>query len=244
MKDNILAIPIIIITGIALLIIAIFIFNTDSPDKVQTVEPLDVTLNFYNEWLSTKKTNVDSLPKLLAITTALDADFAIKLQVENPSFVSVDPVLCMKVTPDKIGAKRIYELADTAEYMVLGRSGVSTQESALVFLTKKSDVWQISRITCSTGETAPVSEFTFEKDGFILKDVPAPLDSNFWHLVFVEDGQPGHTVPLLFDQSSSCTYKDGTVSVCDTSRFAPAQGATLKGDALESGVNVKFMTLK
>jgi hypothetical protein len=76
-----------------------------------------------------------------------------------------------------------------------------------------------------------------------LKQVPAPLDSNYWHLVFEEAGVLGHAVPLYISDTTICAQKDGTEAACDDNLLKETMPARVKGEMSESGVNVERIEL-
>jgi hypothetical protein len=111
-------------------------------------------------------------------------------------------------------------------------------------LIGKNGGWYIDNIQCSFGEFAEEKEFSFEKEGFLLKNsVPSPYNSKNWHLVFAENGQDGHVVPLFFDSESQCTDLDGNKSVCKPDQFTETTGVFIRGQMTERGVSVKQQTL-
>jgi hypothetical protein len=244
MKDNIIAVPLLVITVIVALVAAVSLFGGAKDEKNKQVGPeaIDVTLEFYNTWLDAKRstTTIDFVAFLATSSNLTDE---LRTQLQTNLTATPDPVLCMAVLPARIGVKPIFELATTSEYMVVGRGGVKTPESALVSLVNIEGFWKISNITCSAGETTPEREFTFEQRGSLLKSVPPPLDANYWHLVFTENNEPGHTMALMFTASSSCTYADGTERGCDTTLFTEGQEAFIQGTASESGASVLYMKL-
>jgi hypothetical protein len=114
---------------------------------------------------------------------------------------------------------------------------------AVVTLGGDTGEWLITDIRCAQGESGPEREFSFDREGHLLKSVPPPLNPDYWHLVFEENGINGHTAPLFFDESSTCVALDGTEATCNTDNFVDATKALVQGEMTESGVEVKRVTL-
>ena len=93
-------------------------------------------------------------------------------------------------------------------------------------LSAHDGLWEITDITCSSGESTPIQgEFSFDREGYLLTNIPAPLDPNSWYFVFEESGTPGHTVALILNNASTCIATDATESVCSTDKFTQAMKA-------------------
>ena len=107
-----------------------------------------------------------------------------------------------------------------------------------------NNLWQITDISCATGELPPEREYSFEQNGFLLKNVPPPLNDDYWHLVFEQQGQPGHTVPLFFDENSQCVGADGITAVCNPDEFIEPSAAIVKGEMQEAGLTVQVVELQ
>lgn len=208
-------------------------------EEVFIKEPIDVVLDFYEPWhdaLQSTTTNPYELNLVNDTTLSGAVQEYIKKEAENDT-ATVDPVMCQTTVPEKIGAKYVYQLEDTAQVIVLPR-GVTVPERAIITLELQDTAWQIIDIVCVSGESAPVREFSFVQTGNLLKNVPAPLDSQYWHIVFEEDGEAGHTAPLFFGPQSTCVLSEGTEQVCDTSTLYEAAAVTVKGEMTEAGVDV------
>lgn len=216
-----------------------------SNQVVSTEAPSDIVLDFYELWLNAlHSTGTDPYQSGLATTPILSKKLSDKLVVAQAgSPDGVDPVLCQPTVPEKFRVKSIFELETNAQFLVQAARDKELIGQATVNLVKLNDGWYIDDIYCSSGEVAPVSEFSFEKEGFLLKSVPPPLDSQYWHLVFEENGKNGHTAPLFFNEESICTYFDGSEGVCDQGKFTDAIAASVKGDMTESGVNVRKLKI-
>ena len=106
-------------------------------------------------------------------------------------------------------------------------------------LISRDGLWEIADINCTSGEEAPdQGEFTFDREGFLLKQsVPPPLDPQFWYLVFEQEGTPGHTAPLLLGDESTCVNDDREGS-CSDDMLGEALRAHVQGNLTEAGVDV------
>jgi len=212
--------------------------------QVSMFEPTDTVAGFYSQWLEAVKdpANADPDLKTLAKSPILSESLRDHLaKSRKDKDRTTDPVLCQTVTPESFSTRRVYENEDRAQILVTSKDS-SVTEQAIFTLGKINDGWYIDSIECSLGEVAPEREFTFEKEGFLLKDsIPAPFDSKNWHLVFEEGGVPGHVVPLFFDASSECTNLDGDKSACNTENFQEATKVSVKGQMSERGVSVNFL---
>lgn len=242
-----------IIFAIALIALLAFLFSTMRQDGSVTTgdqnaalgDPMDATLEFYQAWheaeLSTttdpQTENLLDHPRIseevrLALTNALNEDDR-----------EVNPVLCQTTVPPRIGTKVSYTLDNQAEVHVFARGFEErSSRTAVVELSGDSGEWLITRINCANGEQGPDREFTFAREGSLLKSVPPPLNPEYWHLVFEEDSVNGHTAPLFFDENSTCVMTDGSETQCDPDTFTDATRAFVQGNMTEAGVNVVRVT--
>ncbi|HMO78549.1 MAG TPA: hypothetical protein PKA42_03675 [Candidatus Paceibacterota bacterium] len=220
--------------------------ETDNNNSAQTIpieDPLDVTNEFYTAWIAAELSTTTNPYEAGLINSAL-LSTETRTYIENASTTplasGLHPVLCQMDIPERIGGKTIYHQERAAQILILARGGeVKSPYQAQVDLVAKDGKWQISKITCSQGETGPEREFSFEKEGYLLKSVPPPLDPNYWHLVYEENGVPGHTVPLTFNATSQCLATDGTATVCNPASFIEPTLVLIQADMLETGAVVK-----
>ncbi len=243
----------IIIVALVVLAIAVIVFfnregiNSETEPEVDgspvpTEEPMDVTIDFYNDWLAARQsTTTNPIAAGFVERPVLSSEVrSYIMDAESTPLPSgQEAVLCQLVTPERIGAKIMYQKELTAQVMVLARGGEKSPYQAQVDLKAVGGQWQISKIFCSQGEVAPEREFGFDKEGYLLKSVPPPLDSNYWHLVYEENGVLGHTVPLSFNQDSVCLKTDGAMSVCDPTSFIEPTLVLVQAEMLETGAVVK-----
>lgn len=205
---------------------------------------IDLTLEFFNQWLEdVQSSEVDAFTSANLDTELLNEDVREYIAANRTkNDTDFDPVLCQFTTPERILSRTMYQLEDGAQIMILSRGDdTHRQQQSIVTLAVNEDLWQITDITCASGETAPDREYTFEQSGFLLKSVPPPLDSTNWHLVFEQNGQPGHTVPLFFNENSSCIDTSGVSSVCQPDAFIEPSAAVVKGSMQETGATVQVI---
>lgn len=240
-----------IIGGVAALIIIIalafaghFAWNKWGPGKVVPAigEPINIVLDFYQPWLEAKAGTTTSPFKEYGNSNLLSHELrsAIAKAPKGPD--DVDPVLCLVITPEQLVGRTIFETPEEAEVLVTGRNP-STGEQAIVTLLPLEGGWYIDSIRCSPGEFGVEREFSFEQEGFLLKQVPPPLDPNNWYLVFEENGQPGHFAPLFFSAQSQCKALDGSTAVCTPDTFRETTKVKVQGEMTELGVQVKNLEI-
>lgn len=240
-----------IVGGVVVVVIAIivvfFIRNGGSlaPQEVSTEDPVNTTLNFYEVWLSSaQSTTTDPYQEGLAATPILSPELRARLKdAEGGTEDGIDPVLCQATVPTRVATLPVYEREDSAQVVVMPREDGKTEQSIFTLL-RHNGGWYIDTIECSPGEFAPDREFSFEKEGYLLKSVPPPLDPNSWYITFEQDGVMGHVTKLSFDSTSVCVNTDGNESVCDSSQFVEPSKAYVQGQMTESGVEVKRLTHK
>jgi hypothetical protein len=217
------------------------------PAKVPEENSVDVTLDFYKSWLAAVQ-DVETDPYQNGLSTDMLLADSVRTYIadaqRNGAVLERDPVLCLAFVPEKVRAKAIFTNDTSSEVQVLGRGeGEKSPEYALVGLTAVDGKWQISTITCVSGESAPEREFAFDKEGYLLKGVPPQLNPDYWYLVFEENGKAGHVAPLAFDASSICISPEGNESVCDPTQFTNPSKALVQGGMTEAGAVVKRIQL-
>lgn len=208
-------------------------------------DPLDATSAFYNTWLDAVLDPAAS-PYTSGVLDDPILSEQVRMDIEAAKEVAgtVDPVLCQSATPKRVGAKMSFSSEGLAEVLVFGRGfEQKSSEQAAVTLRVVDGVWEITEIFCASGESAPEREFSFEKEGYILKSVPPPLDPEYWHLVFEENGELGHTVPLFFDAESNCIALNESESVCSEDDFTDALKVFVQAQMTEAGASVKRLQM-
>ncbi len=232
---------------VVILIIAVVlfkIFNKNTPDsegignqEVSTNEPIDIVSDFFSLWLNAaQSTSTDPYSSGVASSPILSAGLRTKLEEARASEQSdADPVLCQAGFPDRIKAKVVFQAEDKAQILVK----TSDADQSVVTLLRHNDGWYINDIECSHGDAAIDREFSFDNEGFILKGVPPHLDPNYWYIVFEEDDQAGHSVPLLFGADSVCGPANGTLATCSPDQFLPVAKAHVYGQMGDTGIEVK-----
>jgi len=234
----------IIIIGVVI-VIAIFAFIFIGGSNEQQVSKLDTTdtvVDFYDKWLKAVQLPTTANPSLatLAKSPILSKSLRDRLiSTRKDANTTIDPVLCQTVVPEEVSTRTVFENANEAQILVMSRDKKVT-EQAIFTLMKYNDGWYINDIQCSLGEFAPEREFSFEKEGYLLKgSIPKPYDPKNWHLVFEDNGENGHVVPLFFDSKSQCTSLDGSKSVCKPDQFTEATKVSVHAQMTERGANVK-----
>jgi hypothetical protein len=217
-----------------------------SNQEVSNEDPFDIVLDFYESWLSARKsTSTDPYQLELPKNPLLSAELSAKLvDTQSDDTLEIDPVLCLATLPEKIKVKSVFELEDQVQFVVSAARDKTLTGQSVVTLNRINEGWYIDEISCSNGESAPVREFTFENEGFLLKSVLPPLDPQYWHLVYAKDGLNGYAAPLFFDAESVCIDADGNESVCDVNQFTEASGAYVQGEMTEAGMNVRRLQLR
>ena len=204
--------------------------------KVSSDEPLDIVFDFFTPWLEAmKSTTTDPYAAGLAENELLSASLRTKL-VENKEN-EIDPVLCQSVAPEKIAARILFTQDKEAQILVTAKDKTITNQ-AVITLKGLNDGWYIAAIDCSLGEFAPDREFTFEREGYLLKSVPEPLNSEYWHIIFEENGVNGNAAPLYFDGESTCQATNGSTATCTPDEFKEATKIKAYGQMSEIGVEV------
>ncbi len=245
---------IVIVLGVATISVILFqLFKTDIPkdgdDVVVTEyrgiegEALDVALDFAQSWFEAR-TSTTSGPYQLGLVNQkpLSIELGQKLHAAEAAFneSKSDPVLCQSEIGSGLRAKAIFTNTDAAQIIIFPKEK-DTGIQSIFTLEGRDNLWQITDIACGTNEQGPdLGEFTFSQEGFLLKSsLKSPLDSNSWHLVFVQGGVPGHTAPLILDAESICLTKSSTEEVCTDSSLYEAMKVVVKGSLSEAGVIVK-----
>jgi hypothetical protein len=204
--------------------------------KVSTEEPVDIVHDFYKLWLTAaQSTTTDPYQEGLADWPFLGEALRAKVLSAHAAG-AVDPVLCQSSVPAEIAQRRLAETETWREFLVTARKSTST-EQAIVRLVPLDGGWYVDDIQCSAGEFAPEAEFSFDREGQLVKD-----SSGNWRLLFVEDGEPGHVAPLIFGAQSACRGQDGAAATCDAS-LAEHATAHVRGHMTEMGVEVAQLEL-
>lgn len=210
----------------------------DAPQEVSMYEPTDVVRDFYKPWLDALlSTTTDPYREGLADAPILSKELRAHIKKEGRAKDALDPVFCQPVIPPDFSTRTVFETPEKAELLVMSRPS-GPPEQAIVSLTALNGGWYIENIRCSPGEFAPEREFSFDNEGFLMKNVPAPLNPELWHLIFTESEELGHYAPLIFTPESMCTL-DGKATVCDPSTFRELQEVHVQGEMTELGVEVK-----
>jgi len=240
--------PVLVVAG-ALLVIGLIVWVTSGgprslvPEQWKGVagDPINVTLDFYEAWLEARKVGPNEaygrgLLDYEQVSPALKTK--LKSQEGQLNDESTDPVLCQIGVPEGLRTIPVYQQEEAAQMLVMSTTDGQTGQ-AVVSMESKNGLWQITDINCGNAESGPQGEFSFDKSGFLLKQVPAPLDSNYWHLVYEEAGVLGHAVPLFLNEESVCMNADGSTVSCDDSFLKETMPARVQGQMSETGLTVK-----
>jgi len=223
-------------------LLAWFFLKGSFKQEVSMNDPVDVVVDFYNPWLeAVQATSTDPYTEGLVDNPFLSRELKAKiLEAKNNPENLIDPVLCQTVVPEKIATRRVYRNDTEAQILVTARKSEST-EQALITLLALDGGWYISDIKCTPGEFGPPQgEFTFEKEGFLIKgSIPAPFNPEYWHIVFEENGQQGHVAPIFFKSETVCLDGDGKENACNPDQLSEATKVFVRGDMTEAGVNIK-----
>lgn len=237
-KGKIIAVIIILLAVLSL----VFLLNKNDEQQVSKLDAVDTTKEFYEAWLKAIQKpaeadpNIETLAKSPILSKSLKTKIA---SAQKDSENKVDPVLCQNTTPEEISTRRVYAVEEEVQILVTSKDKTVTNQAA-VTLRKHNEGWYIDDIQCSLGEFAPEKEFSFEKTGFLIKNsIPKPYNPENWHLVFEENGEQGHVVPLFFDSESQCTNLDGNKSVCKSEQFTEATKVSIRAQMTERGASVK-----
>lgn len=85
---------------------------------------------------------------------------------------------------------------------------------------------------------APEREFNFDNEGHVLKGVSPQLDPNYWYIIFTENDELGHSVPLIFGTDSICGPVGETLAPCVPEQFLPVAKAHVYGQMGDTGIEV------
>ncbi len=239
-----------IIGAVAIIILIVLFFvmkgfsSSFGPQEVSMSEPTDVVTDFYRPWLDAlNSTTTNPFKEDLVSYPYLSPELRTQIKKAPRGEGEVDPVMCQLVTPPDFSTRTVSATEEQVEILVMSRPS-GPPEQAVVTVLAKDGGWYIDSIRCTGGEVPPEREFSFDNEGFLMKDVPAPLNSAYWHLIFTENGEMGHYAPLIFTAESICIARDKSQTACDTSTFTALSEAHVQGQMTETGVNVTRVTFK
>lgn len=214
--------------------------TTSYMQEVSKDNPVDIVLDFYLPWLNAvKSTSTDPYTSGFASEKILSTELSARLMsTKEHAETEADPVLCQTTVPERVSGRIVSTQENETRVLVVAKDTAMTAQSVFT-LKRYNDGWFIDNISCTPGEFDTPREFSFEKEGHLLKSVPPPLDPQYWHIVFEDNGVPGHFAPLFFDTTSMCTAIDKTETVCNPDTFVDAEKIHLYGQMTERGVEVK-----
>jgi hypothetical protein len=157
--------------------------------------------------------------------------------VKKQSKADIDAVLCQPIIPEDTAARIVYDDEERTEIVITSKiEGIYNQAVYNVFKTEQGQY--IDSIRCTEGEVAPDREFTFENEGFLAKNVPAPYTSGRWHIAYVENKEL-ILAPINTNDSSVCIQSNGDEGACNLTDDLEAKQVKVYGDLSETGVEVK-----
>ncbi|MAZ56167.1 hypothetical protein CL653_00010 [bacterium] len=233
---------------IAAVVLGLYFFGPSKEAKdplkdqvVSNEDPVDIALDFYDNWLEAT-TSEGTSPEAAGLLDEPLLSQAMRDKLANLNEKpNRDPILCLDILPDKVSSKQLYTNSEETQLIVFSKEYPMAGQSIITMGAAKGG-WYIKDISCSEEFDEP-GEFSFEHAGNLLKTVPAPYDSQYWHLVFEQDGVFGHLVPMLFNEESICISQDGSESVCNENSLIETKPVVLRGNMIEAGVEVKELQL-
>ncbi len=212
----------------------------EAVQEVSFDKPVNIALDYYSEWLDAlKSTSTNPYISGLTDEKILSQKLRTRLKgTEGHIDTEIDSVLCQTTRPQRVTGRIVSEQNDVVRVLVMARESELTGQSVFV-LKRHTDGWFIDDIECAPGEFAPEREFSFEREGHLLKNVLPPLNPEYWHIVFENNGRLGNAVPLIFDATSSCTILGQSQTVCVPDRFEEGTKVHVYGQAIEKGIEVK-----
>ncbi|QQR65311.1 hypothetical protein IPH92_01880 [Candidatus Kaiserbacteria bacterium] len=242
----------IVVLGICLIMVIVGVLYTKSRNineptnevsyiqEVKQEKPVDIALDFYNKWLdAVVSTTTTPYATGLASEKILSDELrAVLIASERRLNTEIDPILCQTTTPMRATGRVVSTGENEARILIMAKEKELTAQS--VFTLKRiGDGWFIDSVACTPGEFAPLREFSFEKEGYLLKNLPAPFDPQNWHIVFIEDGEEGHVVPLFFDTKTVCRTTPKTDAPCVPDQFMSGTKIHVYSQMTERGAEVK-----
>lgn len=238
---------VIVVAGIISLLTRGSLIGTFS-QEVSMEEPVDVVMGFYSPWFkAVNSTSTDPYTEGLVDYPILSKDVRTYI-TENRGDIrqsQMDPVLCQSAAiPSRLTSRKIYEEADSAQVLIMAKDKELSNQ-AVATLLKHNEGWYINSIECTLGEVPPEREFSFEREGKIIKaSVPDPYNKDYWHVVYEENGQEGLLAPLFFNEESKCIPKRGDEYVCDPNQLKEDAKVVVKAQLTEWGAEVKRLEFK
>ena len=244
---KIIAIGLLALGTIALIAWLFYSYSSDTEQpgtitytqEVSTNDPTDIVLDFYNPWLeAVRSTSTDPYTAELATAKILSEELRARIvSSAGRGDTEIDPILCQTTTPARVTGRIVSEQENEVRVLIMAKEKELTAQSVFT-LKRLDDGWFIADVLCSSGEFDIPREFSFEKEGYLLKNIQPPYNPEYWHLIFEEAGELGHVVPLLFSTESSCIAVDSSTAVCAPDQFTEAKKVHVYGQMTESGALV------
>jgi len=230
-----------ILALIGLVLIIVAVTNRAPEQQISTHDPIDISVDFYKKWLEERKSpDTNPYESGLSKSLILSPELRDKLEgAREQSEETPDPVLCQTTTDFKFNTRIVYAGETETQVLVTAKDKTLTGQSVFTLL-KHKDGWFIKDIKCNPGEFGEEREFSFEREGSLVKGSSiSSFNPDLWYIIFDEDGRPVHNAPLLFSAESMCLNENGEGSVCVPDQFTEAMKVKVQGQMTEGGVEVK-----
>lgn len=238
-KKNILALGGVLIL-LVVLVMSWYIWNLNNQEQeVSNDDPLNISIDYYQSWLDARNSDSSNpYEENLNKFPILSKDLRKKLAQSKKTFeAETDPVLCQSVLPTGSSARIVYQQEDEVQILILATDD-GLEGQSIFTLNKYNEGWYINDIECRAGEFGEEKEFNFENEGLLIKDVPDSYNSQFWHLVYVENKEM-ILAPLFFSEESKCIDSDQNEKVCNVDEFNEGETVKTFGQLSETGVDVE-----
>jgi hypothetical protein len=218
-----------------------------SQERSSLARPQKELYSFYTQWIAdSKSTTTTPYESGLLDSSFLNSEVKFQIERAHAKYKEgdIDPVLCTPFRPKNVEMNVLSNKDGKAVIVVTPRGQkVKTEHQAIVGLTIVDSKWQITKIDCSLGEAGPVKDFDFEHTGSLLKDgIQAPYNNQNWHLIYEQEAEPGHVLPLTFDEKSICINFEGAESACDTTQLKETTKVFIQAGMTDTGSVVKRLT--
>jgi hypothetical protein len=231
-----------IVVGVVVLVGVMFMnrqqLSIDN-DLSPQVDPIDFVLDFYGGWQRIVAADADPFASDLFASGVFAQSFREQLVARRADDTSFDPVTCQSVVTDRVRIRPLTNTDNTVTLLAEFRIGSDSLPTfALLSLKSSAGDWQIHDIECTAGDVPPDVEFSVDRKGFLLKNVPPPYENGVWHLVYEQDGQMGYVMPLIFSESTICVTRGGEESVCNIDTLQESTEVYVQGEMTETGATI------
>ena len=237
------------ILGACLLIVAGILFarsyNNEPVEEVSYMQevaqekPVNIALDFYTAWLkAVQSTTTTPYADGLASEKILSEVLRARLTASEERLqTEIDPILCQTTTPMRATGRVVSTQENKVRILIMAKEKELTAQSVFT-LNRIGDGWFIDSVTCAPGEFELPREFSFEREGYILKNLAVPFNPQDWHIVFTENGEEGHVVPLFFSTTTVCRSLDNSEAPCIPDQFVNGTKIHVYSQMTERGAEV------